>query len=224
MTRISLDCPWLEFDLGQDMQVLSWAINRPGFVTANRILWREVRNADLPPDLDVTEWLSAELAARSAQDAVAFLTSRDVRYHHQEQATVDGITAHALATVGLSNAERIGHRMDYGNRDWGTINVAVSLSEGLAQPALIEMLSIAVQARTAAVLDAGFTLPTGTATGTGTDCLAVAAPAGEHAYAGLHTAIGEAVGKATYDAVRDGAEVWKHSNLQRQRKADYAET
>jgi adenosylcobinamide amidohydrolase len=224
MTGILLARPWIEFDLGQDMQVLSWAINRPGFVTARRILWREVRNADLPPDLDVKEWLNAELTARCAQDAVAFLTSRDVRHHHQGLATVGGITAHALATVGLSNAERIGHRMDYGNRDWGTINVAVVLAEGLGQPALIEMLSIAVQARTAAVMEAGFMLPTGSATGTGTDCLAVAAPAGEQAYAGLHTAIGEAVGKATYDAVRKGAEVWKRSNLQRQREEYRAET
>ncbi|CUH80148.1 Adenosylcobinamide amidohydrolase [Tritonibacter multivorans] len=224
MPRVTLQRPWIEFDLGQEMHVLSWAINRPGFVTTDRILWREVRNADLTPDLDVTDWLNAELATQKAQDAVAFLTSRDVRHHHEAQATVDGITAHVLATVGLSNAERIGSRMDYSDRHWGTINVAVALSEGVSQPALIEMLSIAVQARTVAVMDAGFDLPVGAATGTGTDCLAVAAPPGDLAYAGLHTAVGEAVGKATYDAVRQGADIWKQSNLHRHRKADHAET
>ncbi|MGR3481375.1 hypothetical protein [Salipiger marinus] len=43
--------------------MLSWALNRPGYVRARRILWREVRNADLPPDLDVRAWLAAELDA-----------------------------------------------------------------------------------------------------------------------------------------------------------------
>ena len=71
---VVLTRPWLEFDLGAEMQVLSWAINRPGFVTARRILWREVRNADLSEDLDVTAWLDAELTGINATDAVAFLT------------------------------------------------------------------------------------------------------------------------------------------------------
>ena len=153
MGQVLLDRPWLQLDLGAPMQVLSWAVHRPGFVTAQRILWREVRNQDLPPDLDVGPWLQGELAARGAGEAVTFLTSRDVTCFTQAQAMAEGIRAHAVATTGLSNAERVGVRMDYGDRDWGTINVAVQLSEGLTQTALIEALSIAVQARTAAVIE-----------------------------------------------------------------------
>lgn len=37
MSNVILARPWLMFDLGHDMQVLSWAINRPGFVKARRI-------------------------------------------------------------------------------------------------------------------------------------------------------------------------------------------
>ena len=58
-------------------------------------------------------------------------------------------------------------------------------------------------------MDHGAKLPTGIATGTGTDCVAVAARAGDNAYAGLHTEIGEAVGRATYDAVLAGATEWQ---------------
>jgi hypothetical protein len=73
-----LDRPWLTLDLGTEMPVLSWAVNAPGLVTARRILWREVRNADLPEDLDVESWLAQQLAARDAQDAVCFLTSCNI--------------------------------------------------------------------------------------------------------------------------------------------------
>jgi adenosylcobinamide amidohydrolase len=220
MTTVTLDAPWLEFDLGGDMQVLSWAINRPGMVTARRILWREVRNADLPPDLDVERWLHAALNARASLDAVTFLTSRDIAYHHVVNAQVEDISACAVATVGLSNAERIGHRMDRTGQNWGTINVALRLvagqgaepgtaqGVGLTEAAMIEALSIAASARTAAVMEVGLELPEGRATGTGTDCIAVAARHGDVAYAGTHTALGEAAGRVVYDAVLAGATEW----------------
>lgn len=208
MPRVTVDRPWLTFDLGAPCQVLSWAVNRPGLVTADRILWREVRNADLPADMDVTDWLTRDLAARGGNDAVAFLTSRNVERLTEAQAHVADVTVHALATVGLSNGERVGARVDYSGRDWGTINVALHISEGLTEAALLEAMSIAVQARTAAVMDADFTLPTGRATGTGTDCVAVAAPEGGACYAGLHTDVGEAVGCAVYDAVHIGTRDW----------------
>ncbi len=45
----------------------------------------------------------------------------------------------------------------------------------------------------------------GLATGTGSDCIAIAAPPGQAAFAGLHTEIGEALGRVVYDAVAAGA-------------------
>ncbi len=212
MSALIFDAPWLEFDLGAEMRVLSWAVNRPGLVTARRILWREVRNADLPQDLDVSAWLRGQLAARGALDAVTFLTSRHIRYHHQSIVHVGDACATAVATVGLSNAERIGQRMDRAGQDWGTINIALYLDagpgRGLTDAALIEALSLASAARTAAVMEAGMDLPSGRATGTGTDCIAVAARAGAMAYAGMHTELGEAAGRAVHDAVTAGAREW----------------
>lgn len=212
MSGVTLNRPWLEFDLGVEMQVLSWAVNRPGFVRARHILWREVRDADLPPELDVEAWLEEELQQRGAVKAVALLTSRDIRFFTQGKATVGDVQAHAVTTVGFSNAERVGHRIDRANRDWGTINVALRLNRGLAEPALLEAMSIAVQARTAAVMDAQLALPPGIATGTGTDCVAIASPSGPARYAGLHTEIGEATGRAVYCAVLTGARQWITGN------------
>ncbi|SEK29058.1 adenosylcobinamide hydrolase [Roseovarius nanhaiticus] len=216
MSGVTLNAPWLEFDLGAPMRVLSWAVHRPGFVEARRILWREVRNADLPADLDVESWLTAALEARGALDAVTFLTSRHIACHHVAEVRVEGATATAVATVGLSNAEAIGTRLDRSGHEWGTINIALRLTTaeagleggGLTDSAMIEALSIAASARTVAVAEAGYTLPTGCATGTGTDCIAVAAPPGKVAYAGMHTALGEAAGRAVHEAVRAGAQEW----------------
>ncbi|MCX7567416.1 adenosylcobinamide amidohydrolase [Sulfitobacter sp. F26169L] len=211
MGTVHLLQPWLVFDLGREMQVLSWAINRPGFAMANRIVWREVRNADLPVDLDVRDWFSQQLSTQNYTDAIAFITSRDVSCFTRHTAQVGEISAQCIATVGLSNAERIGHRVDRSTQDWGTINIAVRLNVPLSQTGLIEALSIATQARTAAVIDAAVMLETGVATGTGTDCIAIAAPAGPQDYAGLHTDLGEAVGAAVYAAVKEGADSWKSS-------------
>jgi adenosylcobinamide amidohydrolase len=86
--------------------------------------------------------------------------------------------------------------------------VALRLDLPLSPAALLEAMSIAVQARTVAVLEVGHVLPSGLATGTGTDCVAVAAPAGDTPYAGLHTPVGEATGRAVHTAVLEGAREW----------------
>lgn len=208
MSRLHLDRPWLSLDLGRDMPVLSWAVNRPGQVLARRILWREVRNADLPVDLDVEDWLDRDLAARQARDAVCFLTSCDIGTYAEAQATAGSVTVRAVATVGLSNAERVGSRLPPAAHSWGTINIAVTLDTGLTDAARLEAMSIATQARTVAIAETGLRLATGIATGTGTDCIAIAAPEGTTRYVGLHTEAGEAVGHAVLDAVRQGAQAW----------------
>lgn len=187
--------------------MLSWTLNRPGFATARRIVWREVRDADLHEDLDAGAWLSDELARAGHADAPAFLTSRDVSRFELAEAEVAGVRAACLATVGLGNAERVGARAA-GPARAGTINLALVLSEPLAEGALVEALSIAAQARTLAVLEGGPDTRAGRATGTGTDCIAVAAPPGAEIHAGLHTAAGEAAGRAALAAVSRGVRAW----------------
>lgn len=197
------------FDAPQTM--LSWSITKPGFRTARQVAWLEVRNADLPPSLDPVAGIAALMAEAGFGDAVCLVTSRDVTRHHLGQSTVEGVTATCLATVGLSNGERVGQRCTEPVPLPGTINVLLHVSQPLSEAALIETISVVTQARTAAVIDSGVRRAGVAVTGTGTDCIVVAAPKGEHreSFAGLHTAIGEAVGDAVYRSIRAGAAVWE---------------
>lgn len=205
---MKIDCaqPWLCADLEAEHEILSWCPYRPGFQRAQRILWREVRNADLTADFDVERWLEGELRSKNALDTVCFLTSRDVRRHHYRHVTIEDASVEVLATVGLGNAEAVGRRLNP-YRGPGTINIAAQVHGALSEAARIEALSIIASARTAAIMDAGIDLPTGRATGTGTDCIALATrtDAQSFAFAGMHTALGEALGRAVREAVHEGA-------------------
>jgi adenosylcobinamide amidohydrolase len=209
--RPVLDYPWLTLDLGRDMRVISWAPHRGGIVTARHILWREVRNADLTEDFDALAWLAQECLDRGMDQAVAMLTSRKIATFSVAEQQVNGVRARAVTTVGLSNAERAGPVFDpipTQSATYGTINVAVILEHSLNDIGLIEAQSIASAARTAAVLESGAMAQTGPATGTGTDCIAIAAPVGADAFCGMHTAQGKALAAAVYAAVRQGADQW----------------
>lgn len=205
--------PWLIVDFPGPRRVLGWSLNQPGFVQTQRILWREVRNADLPVDLDVDAWLSESLSTDELVDAdgrapPVMITSHPLENVVVEHAAVDDVEVAAIATVGLSNAERVGGQRRGPVRTAGTINLAVVVSKGLTEAGLIEAMSVAVSARTVAVVDHGPLLPDGKATGTGTDCVAIAAPVGDERFAGLHTSLGEAVGRAAYNAVAKGVVDW----------------
>src|SRR6185312_9023469 len=91
-----------------------------------------------------------------------------------------------------------------------TINLLAHVDRPLSQGALIETVSIAAQARTAAIVDLDLRQHGKPVTGTGTDCIVVAAPCmdGGEAFAGLHTDIGAAIGRAVYDAVLQGGTAW----------------
>jgi len=208
MITVTLDRPWLTAHLPHPMRCLSWAPFRPGFATADTVIWREVQNADLTEDFDAIGWLARELANRGSGEAIGMLTSRNVAKISLESAVSGLFHAQCLATVGLSNAERIGTRTGAAPEPVGTINLLSVTDAPLSDTAMIEALSIATQARTTAVIEAALDIPTGRATGTGTDCIVIACPPGDMPFAGLHTDVGEAIGAAVYKAVSAGADEW----------------
>jgi adenosylcobinamide amidohydrolase len=205
--RATLARPWLIAELPAPMRCLSWAPFGGGYRTASRVLWREVRNADLTEVFDAIGWFAAEMRKRGERDSIGMLTSRDIGLFRLETASSGQTNAACLTTVGLSNGERVGHRLGL-HPPAGTINLLAVTDAALTDTALVEALSIATEARTAAVMDHGPDLPVGRATGTGTDCVTIAAPQGDIAYAGLHTEVGEALGRAVYDAVAAGTREW----------------
>ncbi len=196
--------PWLTVDLAGTRRVLSFAPYGSGDVVCERIMWREVRDADLTPEFDAIAWLADEVGST---DVVAMLTSRNVERLVHRRVEVGEVVAEAVVTVGLSNAERVGVRRRV-PAGVGTINVAVAVSEGLNMAARIEALSVAASARTAAVLEAAIEIESGLATGTGTDCIVVASPEGSRGFAGMHTDVGEAVGAVVFRAVSEGVARW----------------
>jgi adenosylcobinamide amidohydrolase len=218
MIGLRLVRPWLELALDRPLRALSFAPHRSGFVMTDRILWREVRNADLHPGFDAEAWLADEMAARDRQGAVGMMTSRDIGRHFRHDANIEGIAAACVATVGLGNAETVGRRLAPPASAIGTINIAVVLSSAMTEIAQIEALTIAAEARTAAVMESGLRLRNGApATGTGTDCIVIVAPPGTAAagalrFAGLHTAVGEAIGRVVRGAVLEGAKDWIREN------------
>lgn len=211
MITLRLERPWLIAELAAPMRCLSWAPHGAGCRMAGQVVWREVRNADLVPGFDAEGWFSDQMARFPG--AIGMMTSRDIGTHAMARAAAgeggERVSAQSVATVGLTNGEAVGRRRVFGPRDFGTINILVATDAALTEAAQLEALSIAVQARTAAVIEAGHDVPTGRVTGTGTDCLVVACRPGEGRYAGLHTPVGEAIGAAVKSAVATGARDWQ---------------
>lgn len=209
--KLKLWRDWLIADLAGPWRVLSWSLNRPGFHAATRIAWLHVMQ--MPDDVAPAAWFQQRLDQDGLTDAIGLITSRRLSAFVSAKAQIEGVEATCVATVGLSNAERVGARRQGILLNTGTINILVTLSAAITEAAQIEALSIAAQARTAAVMEFG-PIHSGGArmTGTGTDCIAIAAPAGDIPYCGLHTACGEAIGRAVYDAVAQGVRDWMKEN------------
>jgi len=202
--------------LGGPHDALSWAIVNGGRLTTDVVVWREVRLAELGPTVDAGALLRQTLAEVGAGGAVGLLTARDVRRYETERVARDGVVAECLATVGLGNLLAVGDPTTATRTRVGTINLLCRVSVGLTEEGLLEASAIAAEGRTAAMLAAGLPSPVSgrPATGTGTDCIVVAAPLGirRERFAGKHTACGSAIGAAVFGAVSRGVERWIEEN------------
>lgn len=217
--KLELRPPWLLYRFDAPHDTLSWAIVGGGYRSDRRsVAWLNVTGADLAPPIDPEQLLASRLESIGESSAVGMLTSRRIEAFTEAQAEHDGVEAYCTATVGLSNALRCGDPPGDLMAS-GTINLLVRLSAPLTSEAMVEALSIAVEARTAAVFEAGFPsrLSDRTASGTGTDCVVIAAPVeGERlAYAGMHTTAGCVVGAAVEEAIGRGVSDWLDERRQR---------
>lgn len=191
----------------ESYRVLSWAPLGGGLVEARTILNHQV-NINEHPTLEPEIHLSS-LAKRLAVlfPVVGLMTGvlmeRLVRQTVQHAATL----IECFATVGLSNALAAGDPTTY-EEQLGTINLIVALSQPLSLPAMIEAVQIVTEAKVSALVTAEIssTVSNALATGTGTDCVAIACPIVEPAsrYCGKHTKLGELAGKVVAEAMREG--------------------
>jgi iron complex transport system ATP-binding protein len=124
-----------------------------------------------------------------------------------EQIWVEG-----FVTVGTSNAVRAGEPVTLRPRtsngtDPGTINLILVTNARLSAAAMVGMVQVATEAKTAVLLHAKVKSWTGRsgATGTGTDAVVVVSGDGPpQRYSGTHTILGELVGRVIGTAVTEG--------------------
>jgi len=203
---------WLVVRFGRPHTVASWAVVGGSIGKADAVVWRQVDEAELRPPVNAEHWLRERMSEAGLDGAVGLMTSRRLDAWVCATHAAGHANAYCVATVGLGNSLRAGDPPGAYARI-GTINAVVRVDVPLSECALLEALAIATEAKTAAVLESGVRsnrtgLP---ATGTGTDCLVLAAPDSVGrpvSYAGKHTDIGSAIGAAAFEAVGEGIRVW----------------
>ncbi len=193
--------------LPDEYRVLSWAPLGGGLSTARTLLNHQVRTDDTPAETPAVflQQLAHRLGAVSPVVGLmtGVLMERLVRTAVQRHS----LTLECFATVGLSNALSVGDSATYEEAP-GTINLIVVLNQALTDAALVEAVAVATEAKTRALCEAQVksTVSNALATGTGTDCVAIACPRGTPAYqyCGKHTLLGEVLGQSVYAAVVEG--------------------
>jgi adenosylcobinamide amidohydrolase len=192
----------LIIDLGKPHLVLGWAPLGGGAGRAIAILNHQIAAGDRRASERPRPYLAA-LARRlglGPRAAAAMMTGADISKASYAAARRGRLVVGAWCTAGCSNALRIGDPATAAKAPPGTINLALVVSEPLSRAAMAEALAMATEARVAAVYDAGITSVRSRrpATGTGTDCIVIASPAGgpAHVYCGKHTLLGELIGRA----------------------------
>ncbi len=213
----------LIFEFGRPHHCLSHAVLGGGISKKRGAIWYQVRDSDLSLGQDPLLWLRRKLANRHYEDNyIGLMTSANIArfiFICQEHS---GLQVDCLATVGLSNACRIGSPT-HSKAPCGTINLVCRINAPLTQAAQVEALAMIAEAKCAAVMNAGVQSRLNQiepcrdsrlnlATGTGTDCHTIAsrhAPDAPHyPYAGKHTKLGELIGSTCYEAVYKGCQQW----------------
>ncbi|TGL58426.1 adenosylcobinamide amidohydrolase [Leptospira sarikeiensis] len=206
---------WLELQLKEPHDSLSWAVVGGGFLTTNKVYWLKVKNSDLNPDIIPEEFYRNKLSEKGEREEVlGFMTSASLLNYTISEKQFNGWSVRSIATVGLGNAVRIGDP-PLPFPKIGTINILVQTSEPLTFSASMEAISIATEARTLAVLESETKNQFGNvnSTGTGTDCIGIISPQRQPAidYVGKHTIFGHLIGSSVYEAVSQGILNWKET-------------
>ena len=208
-------------DLGGLRTVLSSAPRAGGVTRARYILNHQVaansiakgdrdKNARCADPAKTLSQLALSLGIRDPfvglMTAVSLADLVTVREAHDE------LWVEGFVTVGTSNAVRagepvvLGQRMDSQTQP-GTINLILVTNARLPVSAMVGMVQVATEAKTAVLLKARVKSWTGRsgATGTGTDAVVVVSGNGpRQRYSGTHTVLGELVGRAIETAVTEG--------------------
>jgi adenosylcobinamide amidohydrolase len=190
--------------------VMSWAILNGGVRThASHIINHHVDPHT--PDPDPRKTLRQAAGRIGIKGTfVGMLTGADVRHFSMARATHNELQAYVISTAGCGNLATVGETGNYIEGasppvPAGTINIIVALNYAFTHEAMLEATSIVTEAKVRALYELGLkSVATGeSATGTGTDCIAVAVGHDRrYIFCGKHTKWGELVGKASLESIR----------------------
>jgi len=202
---------WLIAGFAEPWNIVSWAVANGGWQRVQQVAWLYLRLHEIAEVQDIEGWMRGEMHREELAGAVGFMTSRRALEWVETEAVEADARAWAVGTVGLSNRLRAGDGVSV--RECGTINLLVCCSQALTVEAALEASCLVSEAKALAMVESGErSVQSGlAASGTGTDCIAVAWPVhGERLrYAGKHTAVGSAMGRAAFDLVAEGIRVWR---------------
>ncbi len=216
---------WLIVSFPSPQTVFSWAIYGGGKTKTQTVAWYQVKSRELNHSVNPHDFMREKLLKRGLPDAVGLLTSADLDGYADVEKNHEALSARCILTAGMSNALRVGDSQKEREGPIGTINLLCWLSAPMTERGYLEALSIAVEARTAAVLEGNIpSIQSGKpSTGTGTDCVVVAAPADSLKpapvdYAGKHTLVGSLIGKTVFEATSRGIRSWKEKDTKKNKE------
>ncbi|WP_027408645.1 adenosylcobinamide amidohydrolase [Anoxybacillus tepidamans] len=197
------------------LKVLSSAVVGAGFQWATHFVNRHV-----PKDYDCDdpeEEMRQYLRNRSfdVHQTIGMMTAvylEDAVIVRQKEGDVSLV---AIVTAGVGNAvdASVAWKRTEAIGCAGTINIVVLIEGKLTEAAYVQAMMTATEAKAKALCDAGVVDPeTGTiATGTSTDCLAIAASqtGPMYEYAGTVTPLGKALGRLVYEATAEALQKYK---------------
>ena len=219
VTRFDVKDQTLVVDLGARRRVLSSAPRLGGLVMARSILNHQVPDhfvcsSEAPrhgrrPWGDPTRYLGLVAETLSApQPCVGLMTAVLMRRLIVLREQWDDLWVEGFFTVGVTNAVRAGEpTQQQAASTAGTINMILVTNASLSTSAMVTLVQVATESKTAVLLAQNVPSHSGRpgATGTGTDAVVVAS--GRHLrlrYGGTHTKIGEMVGRLVARGVDQG--------------------
>ena len=222
-TAFSVRRKTLIVDLGGLRSVLSSAPRAGGITRARYILNHQVAAKPISRDdcgmgagarcADPARTLSKLATSLGIRDKfVGLMTAVSLADLVTVREVYDQIWVEGFVTVGTSNAVRAGEpvtprQLTNSDTHPGTINLILVTNARLSAAAMVGMVQVATEAKTAVLLRAKVKSWMGRsgATGTGTDAVVVVSGDGPpQRYSGTHTILGELVGRVIGTAVTEG--------------------
>jgi adenosylcobinamide hydrolase len=190
--------------------VMSWAILNGGVRThASHIINHHVDPSTQGDDPRKTLRQAASRIGIKGS-FVGMLTGADVREFSMGRAVYNELQAYVISTAGCANLATVGETGNHVEESsppvaTGTINIIVAVNYAFTHEAMMEAMALVTEAKVRAISEFGLksVATRELATGTGTDCIAVAVGHDRrYVFCGKHTKWGELVGRASLESIR----------------------